>query len=184
MNRRGLAGLLTVIVLGLVIGIGSLRRPSGPVGTSDSDATAEDRLRALIESARAGDVDGYLDAFADPIRSRVEREADEVGRQTFADAIRRASESRKGLAIFAPEPDGPDAVRIVVESVYPDRNERQVYRLERRSEGWKIADFESVRGRQPAERYGTEATYKAPEGVPVQGVDPAESSESLEDQGI
>jgi hypothetical protein len=181
MNRRVVAGILTVGLLGLILGIGG-RRPSAGRGGSRSDATdpagtPEARLSRFIEDARAGDVDGYLDAFAEPIRSRVAREADEVGRPAFADVLRRASETRKGYALHAPEPDGPDAVRIALESVYTDRNVRQVYRLERDQDGWRIAAIEEARGREPAARFGSPATYQEPEGVPVEGVDPPESSE-------
>lgn len=181
MNRRLLAGLLTAVVLGLILGVGA-RRPSAGRGEPRSDAAdpaamPEDRLRKFIEDARAGDIDGYLDAFAEPLRSRIARGVDEAGRTASAAAMRRASEARKGYALHAPEPDGPDAVRIAVEAVYPDRNERQVYRLERRPDGWRIAAVESARGREPAARFGSPATYKEPEGVPVQGLEPPDPSE-------
>jgi hypothetical protein len=181
MSRRILAGVLTVAVLGLILAIGARRPSTGPVGARaaaiDPAGTPEARLRKFIEDAQAGDVDGYLDAYAGPLRSRIAREADEAGRPAFAAALRRASEARKGHALYSPEPDGPDAVRIAVESVYPDRNERQVYRLERGPDGWRITGVESVRGRVPAARFGAPATYTEPEGVPVRGIEPPESSE-------
>jgi hypothetical protein len=181
MNRRLFAGTLTAGLLGLILGIGARRRPAGR-GVSRAvaigpDGTPEARLRSLIEDARDGDVDGYLDAFAEPLRSRIAREADEVGRTAFAAGLRRASEARKGYALHAPVPDGPDAVRIALEAVYPDRNERQVYRLERAPDGWRIAGVEAARGPTPASRFGTLATYKEPEGVPVEGIEPPGSPE-------
>jgi len=182
MSRRILAGLLTVALLGLILAIGARRPSAGPVGARaaavDPAGTPEARLRKFIEDARAGDVDGYLDAYTEPLRSRIVREADEVGRAAFAANLRRASEARKGHALYAPEPDGPDAVRIAVEAVYLDRNERQVYRLERGPDGWRIEAVESVRGRVPAARFGAPATYTEPEGVPVQGSEPPDSSDN------
>jgi hypothetical protein len=181
MSRKIIAGILTVAVLGMIVAFGG-RRPATGTGGSAAAAiapagTPEARLQKFIDDARAGDVDGYLDAYAEPLRSRVSREADEAGRTAFATALRRASEARKGHALYAPEPDGPDAVRIAVEAVYPDRNERQVYRLERGPDGWRIAGVESARGREPKERFGAPATYQEPEGVPIQGIEPPESSE-------
>jgi hypothetical protein len=181
MSRRIIAGALTVVVLALILAVSSRRPPSGSGGAAtavnDDSGTPEARLRRFMDDARAGDVDGYLTAYAEPLRSRIAREADEVGRTAFAAALRRASEARKGHALYAPEPDGPDAVRIAVESVYADRNERQVYRLVRDGDGWRIAAVEAARGREPVARFGTPASYKEPEGVPVQGVEPPESND-------
>jgi hypothetical protein len=181
MNGRIIAGLLTVAVLALVLGIGP-RRPTASPGrflgrVIDPSETPEDRLRKLFDDARAGDVYAYLDAYAEPLRSRIEREADERGRTAFAAELRRAAASRKGHALFAPEPDGRDAVRIAVESVYPDRNERQVYRLERGPDGWRIAAVESARASTPVARFGAAVSYNEPEGIPVEGIEPLETVE-------
>ena len=79
----------------------------------------------------------YLAAFGPALRERLGREAEEKGREAFAGSLRAAARARKSHAVFAPEADGPDAARVVVESVYPDRNERQTYRLERSEGGWR-----------------------------------------------
>jgi hypothetical protein len=177
MNRRIIAGIVTVGALGLVFAVGSRHPADGPAGrASDGSRTPEGRLRALLDDARAGDVDAYINAYAEPLRSRIARQVDEAGRTSFAAELRRAAAARRGHAFFAPEPDGPDAVRIAVETVYPDRNERQVYRLERGPDGWRVAGVELLHGRSPAARFGTPATYKEPEGVPVQGIVPPESA--------
>jgi hypothetical protein len=181
MNRRMLAGIATAGVLALVVAVGSRRPAAGPPGRSaaagDASGTPEARLRALLDHARAGDVDAYLDAYAEPLRSRIGRQADEAGRSAFAEELRRAAAARRGHALFAPEPDGPDAVRIAVEMVYPDRNERQVYHLERGPDGWRVAGVEAARGRSPSARYGSPATFREPEGVPVQGIAPPASTD-------
>ncbi len=132
---------------------------------------AENQLRTLLDRARSGDVPGYLSAFAEPLRSRIEREANERGLDRFADDLRQSASTRKSHAIFAPQPDGPDSCQITVESVYPDRNERQTYRLEQSNSGWLVSSIDTVRAREPVARYGTPAAYLAPEGVPVQASD-------------
>jgi hypothetical protein len=183
MNRRILAAIATAGVLGLILAVGARRPAAGSGGhrtTSGPGETPEGLIRALLEDARAGDVEAYLDAYAEPLRSRIARDVDEAGRALFADELRRAAVARRGHALFAPEPDGRDAVRIAVEMIYPDRNERQVYRLERGADGWRIAGVGSPRGRSPAARFGTPATYREPEGVPVQGIAPPESTEDSE----
>ena len=71
---------------------------------------------------------------------------------------------------------------MVVEAVYPDRNERQTYRLERADGNWLVADVETVRAHQPRARFGAPATFREPEGVPVPVEIPSEEDEAT--QGI
>jgi hypothetical protein len=175
--KRTLAATLTVLLMGLLLWSG-LHRPVGSTHKNlakiDSEAPAtvdpaEARIAALMESARLGDVAAYLDAFSGPLRERLAREASERG-GAFADDLRKASLARKSHAVFTPEPDGPDAARVTVESVYPDRNERQTYRVEREaSGGWRVTGVETVRSHQPKAKFGSPAAFVAPEGVPVQG---------------
>ena len=112
----------------------------------------------------------YLDCFRGPLRDRLRREVDERGRDAFAADLRRAARSRKSHAVFAVEPEGEDAARVTVETVYPDRNERQTYHLTREGGGWLVVDVETVRSQVPKAKYGTQASYQEPEGVPVQGL--------------
>lgn len=174
--RRALAGLLTVGLMGLLLWSGGRRGP-GPAtegGTNPAPATpatdpAGGRVHALLASAAEGDVAAYLDSFTGPLRARLEREVAERGRAAFADDLRRAARSRKSHAVFAAEPEGPGASAVTVESVYPDRNERQTYRLVNLPAGWLVAGVETVKSRQPSARYGAPAAFVAPEGVPVGG---------------
>lgn len=187
--KRVSAGLLTVAAIGLLLWSG-MRRPPAMTSTSRSGSVAEAenpaeaRVRALLDGAERGDVDGYLAAFGGTLRVRIAREVTERGRDAFADDLRRAAAARKSHAVFAPEPDGPAAARVVVETVYPDRNERQTYLVEDGEGGWLVTDVESARGRQPKAKFGSPANYQEPEGVPVQregltvetGIEPPESA--------
>ena len=106
----------------------------------------------MLDVARRGDVAAYLDAFGGSAPSRLEREADERGRDAFAARPPPRRQARKSHAIFAPEPDGdaPDSARITVESTFADRIERQTYRLVRVDNGWLITDVETARDHVPA----------------------------------
>jgi hypothetical protein len=173
--KRIVAGVLTVALMGGLLWSG-LGRPGGRAepgpGRADAPDPAEVRLNKLLDCALRGDVSGYLDCFGGPLRERLEREVNERGRDAFADDLRRAAGSRKSHAVFAVEPEGADAARITVETVYPDRNERQTYHLAQAPEngGWLVSDVETVRSQVPTARFGTPASYQEPEGVPVQGV--------------
>jgi hypothetical protein len=174
--KRIIAGILTLALMGVLLWSG-VNRPAGPVlsGTSASARgntpdPAELRLATLLESAWNGDVAGYLSCFSGPLRARLEREVNERGRDAFAADLKRAAWSRKSHAIFAVEPEGEAAARIVVETVYPDRNERQTYHLAEQAGLWLVGEVETIRSQVPKARYGTAATYQEPEGVPVQGL--------------
>jgi hypothetical protein len=174
--KRIVAGVLTAALMGVLLYVGA-KRPAGtsPLAAraSSSDNTpspAESRIATLLESAGSGDVARYLDCFSGPLRERLEREVNERGRDAFAAELKRAARSRKSHAIFAVEPEGEAAARIVVETVYPDRNERQTYHLAEQAGSWLVSDVETIRSQVPKARYGTAATYQEPEGVPVQGL--------------
>ncbi len=174
--KRILAGALTVLLMGLLLWAGAGRptaspsEPGAPPPTTEAPnpaSGAEARLQTLLENSAQGDVSGYLACFGGPLRDRLERELTERGRDTFAADLRQAARARKSHATFAPEPDGPDSARITVETVYPDRNERQTFRLEQGPTGWLVTGVETVRSHQPKAKYGSQASYQEPEGPPV-----------------
>jgi hypothetical protein len=178
--KRVIPGLLTLALMGVVAWAG-LRRPAVPresLGNVEAAiAPAEARVHALLESAREGDVAAYLAAFDGPIRQRFERAIEERGREAFAADLRRAARSRKSRAVFAAELDSEGAASVAVETVYPDRIERQTFRLEQRPGGWLVTDVNTVRGREPAARFGSAAGFYEPEGVPVQPLGAAAAPE-------
>jgi hypothetical protein len=173
--KRFLAGVLTLLLMTLLIWSSLRRGPAaaerivGSAEARDSLSGAEDRLQDLLASAQQGSVSAYLSVFAEPMRLRLEREVKERGRDAFAADLRHAAETRKSHAIFAPEAEAPTAARITVETVYADRNERQMYHLIHGPDGWLVADVETVRSHTPIARFGTPASYQEPEGVPVAG---------------
>jgi hypothetical protein len=173
------AAALTLALMALLLWKGMRRpeaeRPEQPGAPAPLEpfAEAEARIRELMASARRGDVSAYLAAFGDPMRQALEREVAERGREAFAADLRRTAEARKSHALFAPEAEGPGAVRITVESVYADRNERQIYHLGQGTSGWLVAEVETARSITPIARFGTPAEYQEPEAAPATGAAPA-----------
>jgi hypothetical protein len=177
--KRLLAALCAMVVMGGMLWSG-LRQPASTAsGTPATDRVgrrsgldrsgASDRIESLLDVARRGDVAAYLASFSGPLRARLERLADERGHDSFAADLRGTAQARKSHAIFEPEPDGdaPDSARIIVESTFADRIERQTYRLVRVDNGWSIADVQTARDRVPDKSLGSLATFQEPEGVPV-----------------
>ncbi len=181
--RRPLAALATLLIMGGMLWMSLARRDppapdslTGPQASSGGDPrrqsdlrSASARIETLLEVARRGDLAAYLASFDNPLRGRLEQQADQRGRAAFADELRRAARARKSHAIFAPVADGegPDTARILVESIFADRIERQTYRLARRQAAWLITEVETARDREPSEPLGSLAAFHEPEGVPV-----------------
>jgi hypothetical protein len=165
-----IAALLTVAVLASMLLLGSresVKTPlNEPQGVELDSNPAEEAVRELIRCGDRGDVNGYLDAFSDELKARLEREVAERGREAFANDLRRAAEARKGHAVYAAEPDGDSAARVVVETVYPDRNERQTYRVVKSGDAWRVAEVATARSRQPSRPFGSPASLTASEGTP------------------
>jgi hypothetical protein len=181
--KRPVAALCALIVMCGMLWTG-LRRPVSPApgtptGMPQADRVgrqsgselsgASDRIESLLDVAQRGDVAAYLASFGGPLRARLERLADERGRNAFAAGLRSTAQARKSHTIFDPEPDGdaPDSARIIAESTFADRIERQTYRLVRDDSGWIITDIETARDRVPNKALGSIATFQEPEGVPV-----------------
>lgn len=172
------AAVLTLVLLVLLVYRGLSNRAGAPVGPSnvateteqalDPLQPAQERVRLLMEATKAGDVEAYLASFSGPLQDRFKREVAEQGQKAFAARLRETATTRKSHALFAPEADGPEVARLVVESVYLDRNERQTFRVEQIDGRWLITGLETARSHQPASKFGTMATFESPEGIPVQ----------------
>ena len=194
--KRVAAALITAIVMTLMtwIALSQSRSPRNATKVAEADSRSQDStllasakfegatscIEGLLASARAGDVASYLTAFGGPLRDRLAREADEIGRDVFAVRLRRASQARKSHAVFTPEPDGGsgDGARITVESTFADRIERQTFRLERARSGWLVTETETAREHVPKTPLGSLAKYQEPEGPPVNtGADESGSEE-------
>jgi hypothetical protein len=191
--KRIVAGLLTMIVMGVMTWCALNRRPASSTLSTASrqDSRFPSRsdlkgatacIEGLFAAARAGDVAAYLEAFGGPAYARLSREADELGRDGFALRLRRAGLARKGHAIFAPEPDGDrrDGATITVESTFADRIERQTFRLEPANNGWLVTEIETAREHIPKTPLGSLATYNEPEAVPVDVDDRGPASDEIE----
>lgn len=178
--RRLLAGILTALVAAALLWAGSARSPNAPTNRqmyAEQPATispieapdpARAAIQALIDAAARGDAASYIGAFTGDLKRRLEREMNERGREAFAADLRRSADARKSHAVFEANPESPQRARVIVESVYLDRNERQTYRLEKEGESWLVSEVDSVKTRQPKAKFGQPASYIAPEGVPVQ----------------
>jgi len=154
--RKVIAGSVTVaVVLGAIMLASVLRGVSG--GPAQ---TPEECVQRMLNAMEAADVESYLDCYTGELRQRLQRTADEQGRDAFAQYLKRTAAPIKGCAILHDKTQwsGNDKVRIVVDRVYENRPwEYQAYRLKRERDGWRIYAVEPAEPHKPPIPWGTPA---------------------------
>lgn len=122
------------------------------------DPTPQDTIYAMFDAARDGDVKAYLGHYASQMLASLQQSVAEQGESNFAKYLKETNAPVKGIAITEPQTLTDREVKLRVEYVYADRNEVQVFYLEKSGKDWKIARLDS------AERIKTLIPY----GTPVQ----------------
>ena len=120
------------------------------------DPTPQDAIYAMFDAARDGNVNVYLGCFTGDMERALRQSASEQGEEAFAKYLKEANAPVKGIAITEPQAVRDGEVKAKVEYVYRDRNETQVYYLERMGNDWKISRLDT------AERIKTLVPYGSP----------------------
>src|SRR5258708_4121309 len=98
----------------------------------------------MLETARAGNTTGYLDHYTGQMRSSLNQTIAEKGERAFKSYLQSTNAEIKGLAVFEPKPLSENEVALRVEYVYQDRNEAQIFYLEKAGAVWKIARIDNA----------------------------------------
>lgn len=162
-DARAQAVTITLIVVALAViawnrgGFEALRwstdRPS-VFGPARHTAGPRDVIYAMLDAARDGKVEEYLDCYAGRMERTLRQSRAEMGSERFAEYLRERNEDIKGIAMNAPiESSGETEVR--VEYVYADRNEVQEFFLSQEDGAWKIAEVSAIRRVETLVPYGT-----------------------------
>jgi hypothetical protein len=169
-NQSGRMTGQTVMGQATITGLPNVRSVRSVAATRAADLRgANQRIEALLDSTRRGDVTGYLSAFGGSLRARLDQQVAERGREAFAAGLRRSARAAKSYAVFSAEADdlSSDGASIVVETIFADRNQRQTYRLKQKGAGWLITGVATVRDQIPRHAVGSRAGFREPEGPPV-----------------
>jgi len=111
----------------------------------------KDVLFRMLDAARDGDVETYIDCHSGDMARRLAQSRDEMTSEGFSNYLKARNEKVKGIAIDEPEQASDTEVRVRVEWVYQDRNEAQQFYLAKTGDEWKIRDVEAtVRVETPA----------------------------------
>ncbi|MGI8744344.1 MAG: hypothetical protein ACR2NN_17575 [Bryobacteraceae bacterium] len=153
MKRDRIAKIATAaVVLGLLGFIVIHRTRPAP------EPAPRDAIYQMLETARTGNTAAYLDHYTGQMRSTLSQAIAEKGEQGFKRYLQSSNSEIKGLAVFEPKRVSENEVALRVEYVYQDRNEAQIFYLEKSGNAWKIAHIDN------AERVKTVVPY----GTPVQ----------------
>lgn len=164
MNQQRKAQILTVLILSCGLAVAVLRKPgvrasigermtTSKLMTPPADPTPQDAIYAMLDAARAGDVQRYMSMYIDPIQTSLRQAMLES--KDFAKYLRDSNSGVKGVAVNEPEPLADGRVKARVEYVYEDRNEIQSMYLEKTRQGWKIASVDSTDRVKTLVPYGT-----------------------------
>jgi hypothetical protein len=152
------AQAITVLVLAGGLGAalyrkGTFDRMSLPAAISQqkAEATPQDTIYAMLDAAREGDVDKFLSAYGGDLQSSLRR-------SVTPQYLKDMNSPIKGVALNDPAPISEREVKVRVEYVFQDRNEAQIFYLEKAGADWKITRMEN------SERVKTLVPY----GTPVQ----------------
>lgn len=164
-DAKAQAVTVTVIVAGLAIiawyqgGFERLNFGSSDdsgflgLGSSKPDEP-RDVIYSMLDAARDGLVDDYLDCYAGQMERTLRQSMEEMGPERFSEFLRERNRDIKGIAMNAPEESGDEA-QVRVEYVYADRNEVQQIFLERAGDIWKIARVSEIQRVETPVPYGT-----------------------------
>ena len=120
--------------------------------------TPEDAVYKMLDTARAGDTNAYLDCFSGELRLQLSQVINETSASQFSKYLVEQNSAFTGVAVSVSENSNPGDARLRLEYVYPERNEVQDLYLRRDSEKWKIvkvAGSEQIKTLIP---YGTRVT--------------------------
>ena len=120
----------------------------------DEPSRPQDAVFAVIDSARAGDVKGYLSGFSGGMRERLAEQAERDGEGRFAEYLQQSAREIAGIYIQKEVQFGEAEVQLDVDFIFPARTEKQRYRLVKEGKAWKISDIQNAEYREAIEEYG------------------------------
>ena len=120
-----------------------------------ADPQPQDAIYQALDAIRDGDLPRYLDAHTGSMHVSLLRASAEVGDAQLLESLQKRNAPLKGIAILEPEPLSDREVKARVEYVFADRNELQIYYLEKAGDRWKIARVDGAEPVEPLIPYGT-----------------------------
>lgn len=166
MTKDARAKIATVIVLAGALGLVFARRmdwnPASAIQVASPPSPAQepqpqDTIYRMLDAARAGDVNTYLDCYSGQLAVALRQSLAESTSESFARYLRDSNAAIKGVAVNEPQALTSLEVKARVEYVYTDRNEAQFLYLQQGPGGWKIVRADGSERVKTLVPYGTPA---------------------------
>jgi hypothetical protein len=111
-------------------------------GAASAPAGPEDAIYGMLDAARAGDTQTYLDSFSRPMRDQLlqviqENTGKENAEASFAAYLKSQNSAFQGVAVSVTDHPNDTEAQVRVEYVYGNRNEVQSVYL-RKDSRWRI----------------------------------------------
>jgi hypothetical protein len=100
--------------------------------------TPEKSIYKMLDAARVGDTNAYLDCFSSEMRQQLLRVIKETSAVQFSTYLIAQNSAFTGVAVSVIQKPHPDSARVRVEYVYSGRNEVQEIALRKDDGKWKI----------------------------------------------
>jgi hypothetical protein len=120
--------------------------------------TPEDRIYKMLDAARAGDTNAYLDCFSGEMRQQLSQVIKETSAVQFSRYLVAQNLAFTGVAVSVAQKPDPDSARLRVEYVYSGRNEVQEVSLLKDDGKWRISKIASSERIATLIPYGTRVT--------------------------
>lgn len=164
-DAKAQAVTITLIVGALVVIVwnqggfdalgGDSDRDRGFLGIGSSrDLEPRDVIYSMLDAARDGNVDEYLECYTSQLERTLIQSSEEMGRDRFSRFLKDRNKDIKGIAMNAPVESGEET-EVRVEYVYADRNEVQEFYLVKQDDSWKISRVSNIRRVETPVPYGT-----------------------------
>jgi len=157
LNRERKAQIVTAVILAGAFGLVAAKQAGWRPALIPAAAavTPQDTVYRMLDAARDGNVGAYLSCYTGPMEESLRQIVKEKGESSLAAYIRTFNASVRGVALQEPQSVAENEVRQRVEFVYGDRNEVQIYYMQRSRAGWRIARQENAEGLRAVVPYGT-----------------------------
>ncbi|MGA1868937.1 MAG: hypothetical protein ACMUJM_10360 [bacterium] len=106
---------------------------------SQGPKKASDIIWRMFSSAKAGDVENYLQCFTKNSQSVLESTRRERKGQRFQEYIKESAQNIKGVSIINKREENESQRVYDIEVVYIDRNELHTVFLQKTNKGWRIS---------------------------------------------
>lgn len=157
--QRRLAVAVSVVVMIALLALVLLNRNRASAPNADDP---NEVVRTMVAAERAGDVETWLGCFAGELRDQLEARLAAGSREQAAGELRHGAARLTGVVTTDSTQLAADRVRVVLERVYTDSNERQELELQRTGGRWQIVRQTVLDRFAPEIPYGT-PVFRLPE---------------------